>query len=721
MFRFVLPEHCTPRQPRDADGDRIFSHPYWSTWAETQHASVKAFDRDGIMLAVTTAYDKTDLSKEQGAFPIYLVSNALPLDEKRKRSSWVLLGYFSSLPAKLVASISSGRVTAYRRALRLKGLEAIFDSYLRRGTENPGLMGASMLDAHGVEHTVYLRLMAGIWDYPEAAASTMTLQNSTCYVCRRMAGEFQWYHPHDRLRTVASEMQKVREAWAAHPQSASARAAFCRPYGLQPEQNPYHFFPGMDGGFGVYSGAAFARLHNVYEGTLPRFIEGTLRLIQKQVTAAEFNRAGKSIDSWLISTGAGFKSIGTGFSKGLSHYFYGNILDSNNPWGTTVSFGKITSQDVYKDICRFWRVLLVDLLPNAPEFMALFSDYFDWIRLLNNRHHTEATLARLDRFCEFWMDAAVRLFGKELFWRRIKFHLAKHASHFIRLLGAIDFADDATSEAAHIEGAKEPWTHTNHRNVDPQMAKYVERRDTMRLLRLARQHQSPQPQVPPFAAAAPRYNELMGLRPVQVRELGSVTRAHPLLARLTYAVRLYLHLAAGAISTDAHVRDMPTLDSDALYLRPGVHLYERLDDPKTLLGGRYLHGNVVLKESDLSFIAVRQGGALWYGQLVLCFTALYLGETVELLYVRWFDTVRASARAFNRALTEKELRGPFEAYRFSVFPGSYFHGHPPTGAPHFGLVDVSSVLYAAPMVRSLEDAHDAADPLYRLNTDAWEM
>merc|ERR1719272_1011689 len=96
---------------------------------------------------------------------------------------------------------------------------------------------------------------------------------------------------------------------------------------------------------------------------------------------------------------ASFKSIGTGFSKGLSHYFYGNYLDSNNPWGTTVSFGKIASQDVYKDICRFWRVLLVDLLPNAPEFIALFSDYFDWIRLLNNRHHTDATLARLDRFC----------------------------------------------------------------------------------------------------------------------------------------------------------------------------------------------------------------------------------------------------------------------------------------------------------------------------------
>ena len=81
----------------------------------------------------------------------------------------------------------------------------------------------------------------------------------------------------------------------------------------------------------------------------------------------------------------------------------------------------------------------------------------------------------------------------------------------------------------------------------------------------------------------------------------------------------------------AHVRDMPTLDSDSLHLRPGVHLYERLDDPKTLLGGRYLHGNVLLKESDLTFITVREGGTLWYGQLILCFTGQYLGKPLELL------------------------------------------------------------------------------------------
>ena len=112
----------------------------------------------------------------------------------------MLLGYFGSLPDKWIASISSGKATVYRRALRLKALEAIFDAYLQRSTENPALMGASMSDAHGIEHTVYVRLMGCILDYPEAAATTLTLQNSTCYVCRRMAGQFQWYLPHDKLR-----------------------------------------------------------------------------------------------------------------------------------------------------------------------------------------------------------------------------------------------------------------------------------------------------------------------------------------------------------------------------------------------------------------------------------------------------------------------------------------------------------------------------------------
>eukprot|EP00964_Phaeocystis_antarctica_P015824 scaffold8736_cov39-Phaeocystis_antarctica.AAC.3 len=60
----------------------------------------------------------------------------------------------------------------------------------------------------------------------------------------------------------------------------------------------------------------------------------------------------------------------------------------------------------------------------------------------------------------------------------------------------------------------------------------------------------------------------MVLRPVHVQELGAAARAHPLLARLAYAVRLYLHLAAGAISAYAHVRDMPTLDSDSLWHAP---------------------------------------------------------------------------------------------------------------------------------------------------------
>ena len=69
------------------------------------------------------------------------------------------------------------------------------------------------------------------------------------------------------------------------------------------------------------------------------------------------------------------------------------------------------------------------------------------------------------------------------------------------------------------------------------------------------------------------------------------------------------------------------------------------------------------------FISVaRGGGELWYGQLILCFVAQYLGGE-PLCYVRWLTTVRMrAAEEGNRPLTAAERAGPFEAFRWSKCP-----------------------------------------------------
>ena len=44
-------------------------------------------------------------------------------------------------------------------------------------------------------------------------------------------------------------------------------------------------------------------------------------------------------------------------------------------------------------------------------------------------------------------------------------------------------------------------------------------------------------------------------------------------------------------------------------------------------------------------------------------------------------------------------------------------GHPPAGGPHYGAVEASEVLYAAPLMIGLGALPGSADPLFRLNLD----
>lgn len=51
-------------------------------WAHEEHRRIRGIDPSGLLLALAAASDKTNLSKEQTAEPVYLVNNALPLDRR---------------------------------------------------------------------------------------------------------------------------------------------------------------------------------------------------------------------------------------------------------------------------------------------------------------------------------------------------------------------------------------------------------------------------------------------------------------------------------------------------------------------------------------------------------------------------------------------------------------------------------------------------------------
>ena len=68
-----------------------------------------------------------------------------------------------------------------------------------------------------------------------------------------------------------------------------------------------------------------------------------------------------------------------------------------------------------------------------------------------------------------------------------------------------------------------------------------------------------------------------------------------------------------------------------------------------------------------------------------------------------------------------EQRGPFATYRWARQPANRPVGHPRAGGPHYGVVEATEVLYAAPILVGLGAPTDSADPLFRLNEDAWAM
>ena len=86
-------------------------------------------------------------------------------------------------------------------------------------------------------------------------------------------------------------------------------------------------------------------------------------------------------------------------------------------------------------------------------------------------------------------------------------------------------------------------------------------------------------------------SKLMGQRPVCQMSLREVRTAHTEIAQVEFAIRLYLHLSESTVNDeDVAVASMPSLASDSLELRPGVHiLLWPSSEPGAWRGGPYLY------------------------------------------------------------------------------------------------------------------------------------
>ena len=672
-FSFVEAHHCEARsdRPGGADSEHMISHPTTARYWHSRQRAIRAVDPQALLFPFTIAWDKSNVSKVQQVFPAYLVPNCLPLEARRQRRWWILVGYFSShLPLHVQSSLSRGQLTKVRRSVHLKTMQVFTQEFESR--VNPSTLGQRWCDAQGQRQTVVPLWQCLIVDYVEAAPASQTRQNQTCPVCFLCKGSFHQWVVAER-RTAEGTRRLIAQA-RQRCNTRQELEAEMKELGLHASDNPLASEYAERAGFDIHRGlgSPAATLHNVFEGTVHRGITCTLRRVQQTKTAAEWRALVHRLDVWVMAE-ASFRGRTT-FSHGLSYYFYA----TDDHAGAPISFGKVTSKDVWKDILRFWRVMLLDLLPDDNALQRAWGDYLHWWSWAQRPAHSASTLVELDRRAQQMFASFEAVYGDE-FALCVKFHLVMHVREFIELHGSLLYFDDALAEAAHLLGVKEPWKLTNHRDMESQMGLHTAQCSAIDELwenYLLAKRQSEQAQAAlrqglqrrrdsdedgsdeddeqrgaraegSEAAAA---NVLIGRTPADRRkhalqvDLASLGEAHEMLSQLEFALCLHLWCdqeGEGDNDPTADADNFPSPDHPLLSLRPGIRLHTRLNSDFVRTGGRRLCGNVLQDEHRLDFVAIEADDAnrdaCYYGQLVLCFRAQYLGTQMDLAYVRYLD------------------------------------------------------------------------------------
>ena len=742
FFRFLTPEHCRPRKLYTADGDRVYSDPYTAEEIHRQCEELRRRDPTAVLVALKLYWDETNLTKngERTACPVTVSCLAFPIEEIRKRTAGVaslLLAYLTKVPERILANKSRDQKSTIRKALHRAQIRAMCNGVT--DDSMVALVGRRMMGAHRRYENVYISVLSLSLDYPKIAEATQTRQNEGCWMCYARKGNGFWRDgPYD-TRTVASQRRLIGMAWAQNPSSATARYRALTPYSLHPAANPCFNVVGLD----VFQGTAPPLMHMVWHGLWPKLVEVTFGVIQVQVAPQAFKQLGARIDAWITAKVAPGGWLKTSFRRGFSHFLYGAYTNPRDPWAATVKFGQIAGKDVMRDIARFWRLMLVDLFPQYTRMLDLFTDFLEWVEMVYWLVQSEHSLAVLSSLKEAWRDQATSIFGSREFELMIKFHMPDHVGGWTRSRGTLLYDNDEEGEALHPRHAKDLWRRTNfHDGCEATMAIMAERRDALELLLNLHNQGLVRGQAGrPVAAGrgggggaanagnAPRA-VLMGVTQRVCRlTLVQAQAAYPELQQLRWATAVFLQTATGGDPEVPYPAGMPTLTSDVIEVRKGVHVVRwPRRFPAAQKGGAFLHaafagcsGELCPTDARMSpvFVAIPgAGGVLYYGQLVLCFNAQWLSQEA-LCYVRWLDTADMVAQRALRPVTHAETAGPFDAYRWSTFPGSNEVGHPAGGGVHYGVVRCSQVLYRAPLIPSLADALDALDPLFRLNTDMW--
>jgi hypothetical protein len=391
------------------------------------------------VVPVIISSDKTQLTLFRGkvAYPVYLTIGNIPKDIRRKpsRRAQMLIAY---IPTSRLEDMGN-------KAARRRALGNIFH-FCMRSILAPiaacGEAGLAMLGGDGFWHRCHPILAVFIGDYPEQTLVTCTYQGRCpkCLVDPEELGDYSRSPPRDYEQVLATFRLADGDVQAFH--------SACRKADLKPVFHPFwEALPLVD----IFISITPDILHQMLQGVMKHLIAW--------VSAAFGPR---NVDTRCKSLPPNHHI--TTFAKGIS------ILS------------RVTGLE-HKQMCKILLGLIIDLsLPSGespPRIIKSVRALLDFLYLAQLPSHTPHTLLRLEEsLARFHENKAVFVeLGVRDNFLFPKIHSLLHYQTSITLFGTTDNYNTEQTERLHVDYTKHAFGATNHKDEEPQMTVWNERRE----------------------------------------------------------------------------------------------------------------------------------------------------------------------------------------------------------------------------------------------------
>ncbi|KAG8690900.1 hypothetical protein FRC11_008260 [Ceratobasidium sp. 423] len=377
----------------------------------------------------------------QKAYPVYVSFGNLDKEWRRKPSKHgtYLLGY---LPVDAFEDIPDDNE---RRRLKADLVHRAMDKMLeplRVASEQ----GVEMWCPDGRLRRIYPRVAAYTADWPEQNLQCCTSEGG-CPICKTS------YKNRGQLDDEAELREREETLRALRIYILTKNKVHLDELGLKPVWPWWGDIPDVN----LHGCITPDLLHQAYQGLFKTHL---VRWMKKILGVDVLNDRFASMPK----------------AEGLAHFTKGLSAVSSNRW---------TGYQSKQLLAQFLPTVVCGLMPEKTHLVRSLVDFM-------YRSHvaslTESDLAEMDNDLRIFHEQKDLLVGPvyesdEHFNKIAKLHMLRHWTHSIRELGTPDGYNTEGPEHLHIEYAKVPWRASNKVKPLPQMIKFIQRQEAIRIHR----------------------------------------------------------------------------------------------------------------------------------------------------------------------------------------------------------------------------------------------